>query len=217
MTTVMLAGDKMIHKLPSHLQDQSHVVISPIRDKQPGWVVPRVLEVSNGNVVIENETSYAIKINKDEAFADIVGMISPKQESEDHGQISKLLKESNDQSHLQHTKPVKSSYEYLDQVVIDPNDQLGAEWRKKFKNLCTEFADTINPNPGRYDGIYGDINNSLDFISTPPPSVKARLPNYSSDKLKIMANLMDDLEAMGVLAKPEEVGVVPAFVVPSML
>ena len=32
-----------------------------------------------------------------------------------------------------------------------------------------------------------------------------------------MANLMDDLEDMGVLAKPEEVGVVPAFVVPSML
>ena len=87
----MLAGGKMIHKLPSHLQDLSHVVISPIRDKQPGWVMPRVLEVSSGNVVIENETSYAVKIDKDEAFADIVGMISPKQESKDHGQINKIL------------------------------------------------------------------------------------------------------------------------------
>lgn len=32
-----------------------------------------------------------------------------------------------------------------------------------------------------------------------------------------MGNLMDDLEEMGVLAKPEDVGVVPAFVVPSLL
>ena len=211
-TMGMLVGDKLVYKLPSHLQDETHVVISPTRDKQPGWVVPRVLEVTEGNVVIENETSHPVKLVKDEAFADIVSLVSLEQDS-----IKKILKKSEDQSHLQHTKPVKLSYEYLDQVVIDPNDQLGPAWRQKFKNLCKEFADTITPNPGRYNGIYGDIDNSLDFISSPPPSVKARLPNYSTDKLKIMANLMDELETMGVLSKPEEAGVVPAFVVPSML
>ena len=78
-------------------------------------------------------------------------------------------------------------------------------------------GDTINPNPGRYNGYYGDIDNSLDFISTPPPSIRARLPNYTADKLKIMGQLIDQLESMGVLAKPEEKGVVPAFVVPSLL
>ena len=216
-TMVMLVGDKLTYKLPSHLQDQTHVAISPVRDKQPDWIMPKVLEVSEGNVVLENKTSYPVKINKDEAFADIVGMVDLDKDSDELGQINKVLDNSEDHSHLQHTKPVKVSYEYLDKVVIDPNDQLGSEWKRKFKNLCKEFADTITPYPGRYNGAYGDIDNSLDFTSTPPPSVKARLPNYSTEKLKIMANLMDELETMGVLAKPEEVGVVPAFVVPSML
>ena len=66
--------------------------------------------------------------------------------------------------------------------------------------LCKEYADTINPNPGRYNGYNGEFDNSINFISTPPPSVKARLPKYTVDKLKLMAKLMDKLESMGVLA-----------------
>ena len=74
--------------------------------------------------------------------------------------------------------------------------------------MCQNYSDVINPNPGRYNNFYGDVDCSIDFCSSPPPSVKARLPNYSQDKLKIMADLMD---------KPEVAGVVPSFVVPSLL
>ena len=83
--------------------------------------------------------------------------------------------------------------------------------------MCQNYSDVINPNPGRYNNFYGDVDCSIDFCSSPPPSVKARLPNYSQDKLKIMADLMDKMESMGVLAKPEVAGVVPSFVVPSLL
>merc|ERR1711891_108999 len=43
------------------------------------------------------------------------------------------------------------------------------------------------------------------------------LPKYSYEMLKIMADKMDKLEDWGVLRKPEDIGVVPEFVVPSML
>ena len=47
--------------------------------------------------------------------------------------------------------------------------------------------------------------------------MRAHLPNYSSDMLKILGDKMDELEEWEVLVKPEDIGVVPEFVVPSML
>ena len=71
-----------------------------IRENQPGWVVPRVLTVSDGTIEIEIETCFPVKINKNEAFADIVGMISADEEIEELGQIKKVLKDTRDYSHL---------------------------------------------------------------------------------------------------------------------
>ena len=76
---------------------------------------------------------------------------------------------------------------------------MSKEWKEVFKQVCDEFTDVINPNPGRYNNYYGDVDCSIDFYSKPPPAVKARLPNYSTEKLNIMAKQMDRMEEMGVL------------------
>ena len=122
--------------------------------------------------------------------------------------------------HLQRPKifsDKEANKSYTEQVVIDPDDHMSIEWKQTFRQTCEEFTDVINPNPGRYNNSYGDVDCSMDFYSKPPPAVKARLPNYSTDKLKIMGEQMDKMEEMGVLAKPEDVGVIPTFVVPSLL
>ena len=51
----------------------------------------------------------------------------------------------------------------------------------------------------------------------PPPAHKARLPAYSSDKMQLLQQKMDELEEMGVLAKPESVGVTIEYASPSFL
>ena len=43
------------------------------------------------------------------------------------------------------------------------------------------------------------------------------MPKYSDEMNKILAAKMDQLENWGVLAKPEDLGVVPVFVCPSLL
>ena len=55
-TMVMQAGEMLVYKLPPHLQNQTHVAISPIRDKQPSWVTPKVLEVSDGMINIQKKS-----------------------------------------------------------------------------------------------------------------------------------------------------------------
>ena len=87
----------------------------------------------------------------------------------------------------------------------------------KFKTICEEYSDIINPRPGKYNGYYGRVDNSINFSAIPPPTIRAHLPKYSQDMMEILAKKMDKLEDWGVLKKPEDIGVVPEFVVPSML
>ena len=161
---------------------------------------------------IVNESPHPVRLKKNSIIADITALKEVD--------CNKICTEAEDNSHLKKpaifsTSEVNKSY--TDQVVIDPDNQLAKIWKERFKKTCERFSDVINPNPGRYNNHYGDVDCTIDFCSTPPPSIKARLPNYSSEKLKLMAEQMDKMEEMGVLAKPENVGVVPAFVVPSLL
>ena len=125
----------------------------------------------------------------------------------------------NDNFHLiPHTSDVVGSEQsFLNEIIIDPDDQLSPRWKQRFKTVCESYSDIINPRPGKYNGFYGRIDNSINFSATPPPTVRAHLPNYSHDMLQILAAKMDKLEEWGVLMKPEEIGVVPEFIVPSML
>ena len=107
-------------------------------------------------------------------------------------------------------------FAFIKDVQIDPDNQLSTEWKQKFQSLCEKYSSIITPVPGKYNGYYGHVDNSLHFSSTPAP-VKARLPNYSYEKLLIQAREMDKMESFGVLAKPEDLGIVPIHVVPSML
>ena len=123
-----------------------------------------------------------------------------------------------DMSHLLPFNTTKPETEnFLSQVSIDPDNQLTGDWKQRFKSLCEVFADIINPRPGKYNGYYGMVDNSINFAACPPPTIRARLPKYSHEMLKILADKMDKLESWGVLRKPEELGIVPEFVVPSML
>ena len=212
---VLLEGESLRYKLPPHLEAEPVVAISPIRGNKTSWIDPEILPVVMGHVEIENKSLRPVFLKRKAPFADMVNLIDV--EVVKNANVNKVLEKQEDYTHLNPPTILTKDDNYLEQIVIDPDNQLNDEWKKKFKDLCRRFSDTINPNPGRYNGYYGEIDNSLDFISTPPPAIKARLPNYSADKMKIMAQLMDKLETMGVLAKPEEKGVVPAFVVPSLL
>ena len=210
---VVLQGESLTFLLPPRLHNETHLAVSPIKENSHNFVKPEIVEVqADRTIKIQNVSRTPVFVKKNYCFADITTI-------KDY-ECGKVCVKPGNLSHLERPKIFTESEagkSYTSQVVIDPDNQLSQIWKTKFKNVCEEFIDVINPNPGRYNTFYGDVDCSIDFCSTPPPSVKARLPNYSLDKLKIMAELMDKMETMGVLAKPEDAGVVPTFVVPSLL
>ena len=50
-----------------------------------------------------------------------------------------------------------------------------------------------------------------------PPQHKAHLPSYNSTKMNLLQSKMDELESMGVLARPEDANVKVEYVSPSFL
>ena len=115
------------------------------------------------------------------------------------------------------TKEWDRSKCYVEDVQIDPDGLMNEEWKQKFKTLCTTYTDIIQYNPGTYNGYYGFVSNTIEFTSTPPPSNKAYVPNYSKEMKDKLAMKMDELLELGVLVRPEEIGCTPKFVCPSML
>ena len=118
------------------------------------------------------------------------------------------------QFHSAHTQDLKGNVE---KVQIDPDNVLPQEFKNMFANIVLSFKDIISETPGRYNGFYGQVNCALTLSGTPPPSVKPKLPNYSEDKMRILADKMDEMERWGVIVKPETIGVVPTHVHPCIL
>lgn len=52
---------------------------------------------------------------------------------------------------------------------------------------------------------------------TQPPQRKGHLPQYSKDKLHILQDKCNELEALGVLRKPEEINITMEYLHPSFL
>ena len=72
---------------------------------------------------------------------------------------------------------INISSDYLNQIQLDPDGILSEEERELFDKLHQRFASLFTPQPGKYNGAYGFIDNSLQFSSLPPPNNKTRVPN----------------------------------------
>ena len=100
---------------------------------------------------------------------------------------------------------------------MDPDRILSIEDRERFHELHQKFCHVFTPQPGKYNGEYGYIENRIQFSTPPPPNSRTHVPNYSPSMNKLMAEKMDILEEWGVLVCPEKVNVAVEFVSPSML
>ena len=70
--------------------------------------------------------------------------------------------------------------------------------------------------PG-YNHAFGKFEAVVYMGKFEPPQRKGKLPQYSRDKLGIVQDHFDKLEALGVLAKPESIGVNVEYLNPSFL
>lgn len=173
---------------------------------------PTICNIKQGKVSLSNDSSFPYKCRSDDK------LIFTKVDNTSFN-VRKIY-DINKENMAQFESPSRQSLscqDVLTKIQLDPHHILSEEWKLIFKNIVESYNDIITDVPGRYNGHFGKINCSLTLTGILPPSVKPRLPSYSQEKLVIMANIMDDMEQWGVLAKPEDLGIIPTHVHPCIL
>ena len=80
---------------------------------------------------------------------------------------------------------------------VDPQNQLHLQQREQFKDINKTYQNVFKENFQEYNSRSGNIKFDVNFEPALPPLTKRRLPVYDSDNLRLL----------GVLAKPEDLGV----------
>ena len=125
---------------------------------------------------------------------------------ESYQQHKHSLVDNDEEDTFQYTQLAKMESQadaHLHLLQVDPDGMLKQSERQIFHDLHKRFAHLFTPQPGRYSGAYGHIDNKLKFSTLPPPNSKTRIPNFSLKMNDLLAEKMDLLEKWGVLAKPE--------------
>ena len=94
---------------------------------------------------------------------------------------------------------------FSEAVDVNPDNLLSPTCQDKFIDINKAYDNVFNPKVPLYNGHSGNIQSIVNMGPTLPPQRKGRLPHYNPERLHELQQKCDDLEAMGILAKPEDV------------
>ncbi len=116
-------------------------------------------------------------------------------------------------------RPPKQDYskKISDDINVDPQHQLTIQERRAFQDLHRRYDTIFNKHIGKYNDYSGRIRARINMGPVEPPQHKARLPSYNTGKMQLLQAKLDELEELGVLARPENVGVRIEHVSPTFL
>ena len=208
---VVLPGDyyefssKDLHNFNGEIVIEPHTE-SPLAGS---WPTPTVSRVIQGTVRLQNDLNEPIPISKSQHLALVRRMTEPSELASQKESSLPLLT---------YNQAIKSkSTNFSDGVVINPDDYISQQTVNSFKDLHRKYDDVFNPEFGAYNDSSGLIRAKINLGKVPPPPHKGRIPLYKHSNLQLLQEEFDKLEALGVLAKPEDVGVDVVYSSPSLL
>ena len=215
-TTTLWPGEFLELALPPELAEDETLVLEPRSESPPTptltafFPAPRVVSSVAGRIRIPNLSEAPCVIRRNEHLC----------------QVSPMFPQDGNQVCPPSTKqgpvpPVSSRQKGLPQssesVVVDPDGILPSKARNDFQSLHAEYDGVFSSSFQGYNGASGPFQAVVNMGPVQPPQRKGRLPLYSHDKLVELQNKFDDLEGLGVFARPEDVGITVEYVNPSFL
>ena len=89
--------------------------------------------------------------------------------------------------------------------------------RAKFTSLLDEYDHVFDPNIKGYNGAEGPFEARVNMGPVEPPKRKGRLPQYARNQLLELQQKFDELEALGVFRRPEDINISVVYLNPSFL
>lgn len=184
-------------------------VCRPMSDSQI-WPKPEIITSVGDKIRIPNDTEDPIVLRKNEHFCQVLEVDSPLEVN-----ISTELPSIhvNNITSKDSITPVLHS----SKVILDPDQILPNDVRSEFQSVLEEYDHVFDPIYKGYNGASGPFKAVVNMGPVLPPQRKGRVPQYSRDKLVELQQKFDELESLGVFARPEDVGIVVEYLNVSFL
>ena len=204
-----VSGDKTVFVSPRPSTARMNFVdTNCTRVESQFFPLPQITHIIDGHVYLPNSSDFPVNILKNQHLADLrVGSLS----EENVGQTVT-------EQYYPRPKPSIPVCQVED-VILDPDNLLSDPQRKLFKKVLYKFKDSFSSKLGRYNGVLGNMDAKivLNNNSIEPPSFPCRKFNQPEALNKKQQEVMDGMEADGILVRPEDVGILPTHVHPSFM
>ena len=202
--SVILPGEFFEVETPKSVSPDNTWALEPRHDSSVNrnlpddraWPQPQEIDSVDNTLRLVNNTSEPITIRRNEHFCQIreISCVSPCTLGY-ADQITTAIKST------PQPKPFATC------VTVDPDHQLSPDVTRDIHQLHRQFDNVFNPTIGQYNGNSGKIEAVVNMGPALPPQRKGRLPQYNRERSVQLQEKFDELEKLGVFAKPEDVGV----------
>ena len=215
---ILLPGEFLELEVPHEITEGSDIDISVVPRSDsltPTWPDPDIVTVVGGHIRIPNSSTNPVVIRKNQHICQTY-FVEDYNSSQPTNSRAVL---ENPATQEVRSGPTKNhpGLNYAQSVILDPDNKLSGAEKQAFKLLHEKYDEVFNPEVGCYNDASGKIRASINFGMVEPPVQKGRLPAYNRNSMCELQEKMDQLESLGVLAKPEDVGIIVEHVSPSFL
>ena len=205
---VLVPGEEIELKCIENIPDGRYAIEPHQNSKlvsQPSeWITPKIVEVSDNTVRLSNESLHLQTVARNDKIAQASQLVTIDNiEPLSHQELQKQQR--------------KQDPTYID-VTVDPDQILPASITKQFLALNKEYQEVFNSDLPRYNGKFGRVEAVINVPQSLPTSSRMKeVPWYPRTKLIEMQEKIDELEAKGAFARPQDVGIEVEVVNPSFL
>ena len=178
------------------------------------WPPPTITRVVQGSVRIPNNGPDPIKISSTQHIAQIRRVKTiPDVEHPIANHETITVNENN----ITNSHQATSSTIHSSEIQNHSDNMLTKEERHKFSDIHKRYDAQFTSEFGAYNDHSGYIRTSLHMGPVEPPQCKGKLPFYNTSNMQQLQIEADKLEELGVLRKPEDMGITVKYVSPSFL
>ena len=156
------------------------------------WPQPTMVSSIAGKIRIPNLTPEPYFLKRNEHFCQVHTVYTPEEDT-------RLPVSPPPRPPVHHTSTNHSA-----NVSLDPNNLLPQDIRAKFTSLLN-------------DGAEGPFEAKVNMSPVEPPQRKGRLPQYAHHQLLELQQKFDELKALGVFKRPEDINIPVEYSNPSFL
>ena len=201
--SVILPGEKLMVETPKEAVPNVNWALEPRFDSNScEWFSPQVVEDIDHMIEITNNTDVPVVIGKHSHIGQIRS-------------ISEIPPEPCEMSQENNTTVISgiktNQGPFSINVSVNPDGLVAPEIVSRVNELNRSYDKVFDPAIPCYNGYSGNVKGHINMGTAVPPQRKGRTPQYNHEKLTLLQEKFDQLEASGVFAKPEDVGVVAEY------